>query len=63
MNIEVRKEILLKECKSLDGLRLFDDLDVVFQEGRLSLLWSHLMKMYGHNSAHWTRVSKGKKCI
>ncbi|MEK4815196.1 replication initiation protein [Bacillus sp. FSL L8-0287] len=62
IEIEVRRDFI-KECKSLDGLRLFDDLDVVFEEGRLSLLWSHLMKMYAHNSAHWTRVSKGKKNV
>lgn len=59
IEIEVRRDYI-KECKDLQGLRLFDDLDKVFEEGRLSLLWTHLMKMYGHPSAHWTQVSKGR---
>jgi hypothetical protein len=59
IEIEVRRDFI-KECKDLDGLALFDDLDKVFEENRLSLLWSHLMKMYHHPSAFWTVLSNGK---
>jgi hypothetical protein len=59
VEIEVRRDFI-KECKDLDGLALFDDLDKVFEENRLSLLWSYLMKLYHHPSAFWTVLSSGK---
>lgn len=62
VEIEVHRQFI-KECKDLEGARLFDDLELVFEEDRLSLLWTYLMKMYGHNSAHWTQLKKGKKGV
>lgn len=62
VEFEVRRDFI-KECKDLDGLRLFDDLDTVFHENRLSLLWSYLMERYLHPSAHWKTLSKGHKGI
>lgn len=62
VEFEVHRQFI-KECKDLEGARLFDDLEDVFKEDRLSLLWSYLMKMYNHKSAHWTQLKKGKKGI
>ncbi|MFP2989050.1 replication initiation protein [Bacillus velezensis] len=62
VEFEVRRDFI-KECKDLEGLRLFDDLDTVFHENRLSLLWSYLMERYLHPSAHWKTLSKGHKGI
>lgn len=59
IEIEVRRDFL-KECKDFDGEALFDDLDKIFEENRLSLLWSYLMKLYHHPSAFWTVLENGK---
>lgn len=59
IEIEVRRDFL-KECKDFDGEALFDDLDKVFEENRLSLLWSYLMKLYHHPSAFWSVLESGK---
>ncbi|MDQ4712326.1 replication initiation protein [Bacillus subtilis] len=62
VEFEVRRDFI-KECKDLEGMRLFDDLDTVFYENRLSLLWSYLMERYIHPSAHWKTLSKGHKGV
>lgn len=62
IEVEVRRDFL-KQCKDLEGMQLFDDLDKVFEENRLSELWSYLMKMYYHPSPHWKVVKSGKPGI
>lgn len=60
VEIEVRRDFI-KECKDIFDNRMFDDLDKVINNNLLSELWSYLMTMYSHNSAHWTQLSKGAK--
>jgi hypothetical protein len=60
IEIEVRRDYI-KECKDLQGESLFDDLDKVFEEGRISVLWSYLMTKFNHPSAFWTVLAKGQK--
>lgn len=58
VEIEVRRPFI-KECKDLFGNRLFDDFELVLNENRLADLWSYLMTMYSHPSAHWSCISDG----
>lgn len=58
VEIEVRRDFI-KDLKDVFGNRLFDDVDKIIDDNLLSELWSYLMEMYTHKSAHWTVISKG----
>lgn len=58
IEIEVRRPFL-KNCENFDGEKLFENFDIVLKENRLADLWSYLMTMYNHPSAHWKMVNEG----
>ncbi|PFD63271.1 replication initiation protein [Bacillus cereus] len=60
VEFEVRRDFL-KECEDEEGLKIFDDLEEVFNRDGLDKLWTMLMEKFYHDSAFWTQLSKGAK--
>ncbi|MEB9593385.1 replication initiation protein [Bacillus cereus] len=60
VEFEVRRDFL-KECEDEEGLKIFDDLEEVFNRDGLDKLWMMLMEKFYHKSAFWTQLGKGAK--